>query len=384
MSITNLPLGQGFAPYMLSQMNQIVGDATTPQYKLDYHGFLELLSDQRSPGDPFALKLNNQAGHRKSVQVSFRQRFTEDFTGTNEGDVCDVTNILPRREATVELSSFRFIAMSLEDETIARYEDDASKTVALGLPPTQLMNELYEDVLASANALLDGVDTDLQTLAAANFGVNRVSGNNAAVSVNLNKAGTVNNLTDGITKILSDFQINSGRGTPIVWGSGLMNNFMNQLPARSANQSGYNPAIEAQGLKWYFDQKSQSVLGANQIGVMEANALQWVEYLEFTGFKKGQFPGNSIFGVLPLPMRISNGDLKKVWFDYQLRYSDCAKTITDQYYGTPITLQKGWTLILSKHSGLFTIPSDAYRGTDVLSGNRGTYRYTITNNCDNC
>jgi len=73
-----------------------------------------------------------------------------------------------------------------------------------------------------------------------------------------------------------------------------------------------------------------------------------------------------------------------ILFDVQLRYNDCATVFTDAYYGTQTTLQKGYNLIISKTSGLFTIPKDAYRGTDRLVGNRGTLLYEIENVCDNC
>lgn len=341
-------LGQGFRPYLLQHIKSVVGNAQTPQYKLDYHGFLNLLKSQQQPE---ILRLNNTAGHKNSVQIYYKQRYTKSFTGTNEADVCNVTNIEPRREMTVELSSFRFIALSLEDETVARYEDEASRSVAVGLPATKIMNEMLEEIFRAANALLQGVNEDLQTIAVANIGVNRRTGNNASSTINLNKQGTVITLDNGLTQIQSDYMINLGSGTPQVWGSGLFNNFMLSLPARGMNQAGYNPVIDAAGMQFYFDQSSATVLGTNQIVVAQPNVIQWVEYLQYTGFKAGQFPGNSIFGTIPLPMYMNETQVKPIEFDFQLRYNDCAQTITDQYYGTTLTMQKGWTLILSKKSG---------------------------------
>lgn len=375
-------LGQGFRPYLLQHIRSVVGDPQTPQYKLDYHGFLNMMKSQSM--QPDILRLNNSAGHRESVQVRYKQRYTKDFTGTSEADVCDVTNIEARREQTVDINSFRFIVVSLEDETVARYEDEASKSVSLGLPPTAIMNELLEEIYRAANALLDGINEDLQTLAVAAVGNNRRTGNNAAAQINLNKAGTVNNLTDGLTQIMSDYMINLGSGTPQVWGSGLMNNFMLQLASTGMNQSGFNPAIQAAGMKWYFDQTSAGVLGANQIIVAQPNTVQWVEYLQYTGFKGGVKPGSSIFGTFTLPMFLNETQIAPIGFDFQLKYNDCATSMTDQYYGTTFTMQKGWSLIISKKSGLYTLPNDAYRGTDTMSGNRGTLRYEITNTCDNC
>jgi hypothetical protein len=37
-------------------------------------------------------------------------------------------------------------------------------------------------------------------------------------------------------------------------------------------------------------------------------------------------------------------------------------------------------MILSKNFGLYTIPTDAYKASDVLTGNRGSLAYEVTNN----
>jgi hypothetical protein len=105
--------------------------------------------------------------------------------------------------------------------------------------------------------------------------------------------------------------------------------------------------------------------------------------MRYTGFKAGVKPGASQFFVIELPMQMGN-DVIPVKFDVQLRYNDCDETFTDAYYGTPLTLHKGYNLIISKTSGLFAIPADAYRATDPMVGNRGTLRYALSNNCDTC
>ncbi len=367
-------------PYLLNHIKTIVGMAATPQYKLELTGFMNLLMNQDRPE---VLTLNNSAGHRESVQIRYKQRYTKDFTGTDEGEVCNNVLIEPRRETSVDLSSFRFIPLYLEDETVARYENDASKTIARGLPPTAFMNEMLEEVYRATSALMEGVNEDLMTLFSANFGVNRVTGNNAATSINFDKDGTKNNLAEGMTKLDSDFMINLMSGRMQMFGSGLMNNVMLQQPGVSANQSGINNRILTQNKEWYFDQQAASILGANQFAVVERNAIQLVEYLQYTGFKAGVRPGSSTFGTLPLPLM--NGEtVKPVKFDFQLKYYDCPTVLTNQYYGTSVTVQKGWNLVLSKKSGLFMIPTDAYRGGDPMAGNRGSLRYTATNTCTTC
>jgi len=190
-------------------------------------------------------------------------------------------------------------------------------------------------------------------------------------------------LDDGMTKIISDYSINLGSGIPQVYGSGLFYNYVLQQKSKSTDLRGYNTAIDVEGIKFYYDIKSANILGTNYICVCQPNSLQWVEYMRYTGFKAGTKPGASQFFTLPLPMQVGS-EIVPVLFDVQLRYNDCAATFTDAYYGNQITLEKGYNLILSKTSGLFCIPADAYRGTDRLKGNRGTLLYEIDNNCDNC
>lgn len=367
-----LTLGQGFSPYILPHIKEVTKEAT-PQYKLDNQGFLNMLQSQSKPE---VLRLDNAAGHKKTVRIRQKQRWTKDFTDTAKS--CDVTNIGVRSEVDVDLGTIRQFSIHIDDETLAKYEDDASKTANFGAPATPIMNELLEEIILAGNAILQGLNDDLFTLGAAAIGKNRVTGSTSSQTVNFPNDTNNRSLTDGLTKVLSDYSINGGKGIPQVVGSGLMFNFMLQQASKVADQSGFDTTIMAAGLKFYHDLTASSALGTNQFIVYEPNAIQLVEYMEYTGFKAGPKPGASSFGVIPLPM-VVGGEVKPVLFDYQLKYNDCTTTISDMYYGTTITLEKGFNLILSKQCGLFTIGTQAFRATDVLNGNRGSYRFTATN-----
>lgn len=307
-----ITLGQGFRPYLLNHIKSVVGMGATPQFKLELTGFLNMLM---SFNRPEILRLDNTAGHQNTVQIAYKQRYTKQFTGTSEADACNNTNIEARKEIAVDLTSYRDIALYLEDETIARYEDDASKTVMLGQPPTAFMNEMLDEIYRATSAIMEGVNEDLMTTFSANFGVNRVTGNNATKAININKDGTVNDLANGINEIMSDYMINLMSGKPSVFGSGLLNNYFLQQAAKSYNQSGVNTSIESLGMKFFYDQQAATILGANQVGVVEPNSVQMVEYLRYTGFKAGVKPGGSTFGVIPLP--VQNGTtMSKVLFDF--------------------------------------------------------------------
>ena len=369
-------MAQGFAPYLLHHIKQIAG-VSTPQYKIETPGFLNLLLSQSKPTE---LRLNSDNGHKKTVQVKSKQRATKDMTDTTKS--CDNTLVPIWQEQTVSLDVTRQIAFHIPDETIAQYMDDASRTVAIGQPATPIMNEFFENIMTHTGALMEAINDDLLTIAAANIGVNRVTGSNATQTININKDATINPLNDGIVKMLSDYKVNGGVGRPQIVGAGLMLNLELQKMALGQAQSGLNIA-NLMNYDFYYDQETQNALGTNQVVMYEPNAVQLVEYFEYTGFKAGVKPGGSTFGVITLPVMV-NGIIKPVSFDFQLRYNDCATEFTDAYYGTSLTLDKGYNLILSKQCGLFTIGSQAYRGTDVLNGNRGSYRFTISNDCETC
>jgi hypothetical protein len=376
MSIPTMALGQGLRPFLLRHMRDIVGQGALPQTKIERLGFLNFLQSQQKPQ---VLRLNKSNGHRESVQVKYLQRYTEEFASKTEANVCNNTLFDPYHETSATLSSFNFIPMHLEDELIAQYEDDASAYVNAGKPATQLMNEMIERIMVMANAILAGMRTDLLTsLVTSGIGTNRVTGNNAAKTVNFPLNTTNLPLGSGINEILSDAWINLMNGTPQIIGSGLFNKYALMQYAKGEDQSGLNTALTTRGYDFFYEQGCANLLGADQILVVQPNAVQLVEYLQFTGFKAGVRPGKSIFGTIQLPMQMGE-NIIPIDFDYQLRYEDCPTTLVDNYYGTTTTIQKGFTLILSKKCGLFQIPSDAYRGTDPMVNNNGVLRYQITN-----
>lgn len=387
MSQPNYALGIGLRPYVLPHLRQMVGEGTLPQTKIENVGFWNYLNTQKkaSPGKEF-ITLNTANGHRQAVQVKYLQRVTKDFTGTNEADVCNVTNENPYNETTVTLDAFRFYSYHIDDELIAQYEQDASSFISAGTPPTQLMNEFIEQLMTAANGIIDGMNQDLLSIWSTKIGVNRTTGLNTAKAINLPKDITKLPLNDGLTEIQSDAVINLfGNKTSfdVIGGSTLFLQFMLQQRAKGLALNGMNTAIQAANFMYHYDQAMQNTFAAQDIVVCDRNAVQLTEYLQFTGSKAGWKPGASLFGTIELPYQLGT-EVIPCSFDYQLRYSDCVQTITDQYYGTPITLQRGYTMILSKKAGLFTVPTDAYRGTDPMKGNNGTLRYNVSNNCDVC
>lgn len=222
---------------------------------------------------------------------------------------------------------------------------------------------------------------------AVKFGVNQVTGSNAAQTVNIPKDATQFDLQSGITKILADAQENEFCGAINIVGSGIMNNFAIQQLVACCNAAGVDMS-KFTGFNWYNDLYAKTAWGTNQIGVFSEGSVGLVDITRFKGFRAGN-KGVSTFFTLPLPVECPacNGGYDSLVFDAQLKYFDCPGDLATDCDADDVPFERGYAVILSKTFGLFNIPSDAYQneaaygdcGTDRLTGNNGTLRYTVTN-----
>ena len=364
--------GLGFADALTKHIAKVTAE-NTPQFKLNWQGHLNLLKTNNNAD---VVRINDQAdpGHRRTVIIKARQRYNVGHTDTAKS--CDNVLVPAYFERNVNLSNTRQIAFYIDDETLARYPNEATANASAGTPSTPLMTEFLLMIKEGADALLSGVNQDVATLMAAAIGTNQRTGNAAASAINLVLNTTNNPLNQGLTQVMTDYQLNESAGRPMMVGTGLIHNFMLQQQAKGMDQSGMNTPIQANGFSFFQDPFAATSLGANQAIVYEPEAVQLVEYMEYQGFKAGD-KQTSFFFTFFLPMQV-NERVKMIEFDAQLKYYDCPTTLTDAYYGTSVTVNKGWSLIISKQFGLFTI-DQAYRATDRLNGNRGSYRYSFTN-----
>lgn len=364
--------GLGFADSLTKHIAKITAE-NTPQFKLNWQGYLNMLMSNKNAK---VVRLNDPGneGHRRTVIIKQRQRFNIGHTDTVAS--CDQTNVPVYSERTVTLGIYRQMGIHIEDETIALYPVQASAAANVGTPSTPLMDEFLLAIKESADALLSGINQDLWVLQAAGIGVNQRTGNNATSVLNLALNTTNNPLAQGLTQVLTDYQLNESSGTPKMVGTGLIHAHMLQQFAKTSDQSGINTPILANSFEFYQDPHVATALGANEALVLEPESAQIVEYMNYKGFKGGQ-KGADYFFTFFLPMQVSDR-VRMVEFDAQLIYRPCPTTETDSYYGTSVTVSKGWTLIISKECGLWLI-DQAYRATDRLTGGRGTYRYTFTN-----
>ena len=376
--------GQGFAPYLLLHLNE-VAKGNAPAKKITPPGFLRALLENTSAPDVINQGIDNGTGHIQAMQIRYRQRMPSGKTVTT--DDCNIDQIPVYAETSVNLSLFRKIGFFIDDATMAKYMQEATNVANINTAgqvegfknTTSFMQEFLDRLLEMLNGLYADMDSDLVTKQAANFGVNVASGNNNAVTVNILLDATKNNLTTGMTKMLTDWKENENNGPMIMFGNGLMHNYVLQQIAKDGPDfTGLDSTAFEKLYKWYWDTNTVGAMGQNQVGVFSPDSVHFVTRTRYKGFASG-FKGGSIFFTMTPPGVDSLGNaLPQIELDCQLKYIDCPTTVVGPN-GYSTNVQRGWVLYLSKSYDLFNIPTDAYAATDRLSGNNGTYRYTITN-----
>lgn len=370
----------GYCPFLLQHLKQVVAE-NNPSTKITPTGFLlMLLQNNPSVGIPEheRMRLANATGHEKTIRLKYRKRIIP--SQTQQEDNCD-NNLIPfYNETQLSAPKFRSFSTFMEDAEISKYCEDASATVAIGQPATPFMADHLMTVMESVNGLVGAMDADL--LSSVVWGKNQVTGVNTSTTVNVNKNATVNALTTGLTKIITDARQNEFHGELLIAGSGLMDAFEVQKSFVGIQNSGLDNS-RIGGYKWYFDIGAATAWGANQMGVFSKGSIGFVDLDKYLGFRAGQ-KGNSFYFRLQLPTVAaqSDGTAELITFDAQLRYLDCPTTIFNGY--DEVTVKRGWQLIISKNFGLFQVPDNAYQDSDRLTGNNGALRYTLTNECEEC
>lgn len=382
-------MANGFAPNLLLMLAAIF-EGKTPAKKITPPGYLNMLLKNGTPNVVSTAK-GDASGHVRDVKYFYRQPGKKGSSATT--DNCEVDAKPARLEGTIPSTLYRKRTLIFEDDQIAQYEQAASNIIkpatngvgkVMLLTPDNfqgIMAEIYETIVEECRGLIADINDDLLTAQVTAFGVNAVSGSNAAVTVNFPLSTATNALTAGFTKLISDARNNEfNLSDAMIVGSGLIDNYMIQhlMNAKSADQSGLNSAALTMANNYFFDIDAASAWGANQFGVFDKGSVQFLEVNRFIGFKAGVRPG-SIFFNAPLPLVDAFGDptISKMNFDFQIRYVDCPQSIDID--GTPTSVGRGWVVTISKSFHQVNLPSDLYKTGDRLDGSNGTLRYTATN-----
>lgn len=373
-------MSNGFAPYLLKSINELAGD-DDPQFKITPTGFLKMLLSANSVRGARALELSTPQGQKRQVFVKYQQRYP--LSAVQENDNCDIDVSPQYLESELQNARIAKLGIYISFADLRRFMDDAVETVKAGNPSTPFMRELVQSIMTAANAIVGKMDQRL--LGDVTWGVNAVTGNNSAVTVNINKDATKNDLESGITKILADAFENEMWGNLQIVGSGLFKNYELQKLASVASLNGVDVS-RFTGYQFYGDlyAKASSKFGTNQVGVFSQGSIGFVDLNKYIGAFAGQLGVSQLFQMsLPVATGQNDGTVDSLTFDVQLKPIDCPTTLLNGE-GEEVTYDKGYALYISKNYGLWQVPADAYNAADRLSGVNGALRYLITNDCVDC
>ena len=378
-------MANGYCEALLLHLESIAGQ-NYPGHKVTVPGFLNMLLT--SPDRPTVLADANRGGHYRTARVAYMPRTTESQVSTS--DTCAIDVIPAFKETEVTVDNIAQTGVLVYDDTVRQYCEDASRTVAIGQPATQFMQTHLNGILHSLNGLYQKMENVLTTSMASDFGAHKATGNATAVTVNIEQDATINDLGTGLTKLLTDAEANEFCGTPIMVGAlgGLMHSFATQFKFKGlAAGDGFDPMMmaNAMGFQFFGSGKTGTTWGAQHIGMFAPGSVHLLERQDNVGSFAGQH-GSSFFTTFTDP-RVQcwtpNG-IGNMQFDLQIKYIDCpedwsANLANGYVSASAVTGGRGYALLIKKRYGLFTIPTDAYDGADVLAGSNGTLRYAITN-----
>lgn len=375
-------MAYGYCEALLLHLESIAG-TNYPGKKVTIPGFLNMLISQ--PDRPFAAA--NVGGHYKDVRVKYMPRTTESQVSTT--DTCSVDFVPVYNETTVSVNNVAQTGVWISDDTVRQYCEDASRTVAVGQPATQLMNEHLNGILHAMNGIYQKMEYILTD--SVNWGVHQATGTAGAVTVNIEQDGTLNDLATGLTKLLMDAETNEFCGAPYMVGplGSKFHAFDMQRKYRAlAPGEGFDPAMMAanSGYAFFASGQAASTWGnANALGMFAPGSAHLIERLDNVGSFAGQ-RGSSFFTTIidPRTQCWTPNGLSNIQFDLQVKYIDCPDDLGRLNGGgaidpTSLDAQRGYALIIKKRYALFQTPSSAYSGADRLDGSNGALLYTITN-----
>jgi hypothetical protein len=369
-------MANGFVKAILLQ-EKLVFQGASPSGKITPPGYLKMLLNNSQP-NIIATTMEPGNGTIRDVTIVYRPRTSEGQSGTT--DDCSISATPGYLEADVPAPSFRHLARFFDDQTIARYQNEALQTVNIGQPPKPggIMMEIWGQILDAANGLIADVNGDLLTAQAAAFGKNSTTGANTAKTINFPLSTVSNPLDQGMTLLETDIQDNEiSVDNTVIVGAGLIAGAYRQIQNKTNNAADQNYPTNAP--KFFWDPKAASKWGSNQFGVFEKNAVQFININKFNGPMGGD-KMTTFLTTLNLPINITDsvGDtLQGLKFDVQIRYNNCPSEI--EIAGVPTQVGRGWIVDLMMNYSQFNIPTDAYNAGDRLTGNNGTLRYTATN-----
>jgi hypothetical protein len=374
-------MANGYCEALLLHLDSIAGQ-NYPGQKVTIPGFLNMLVT--SPDRPTPLQDGYVGGHYRQVNVKYMPRTVVAQVSTS--DSCGIDLQPAYKETTVSVNNVAQTGLWIADDTVRQYCEDASRTVAVGQPATQMMTEHLRGILHAMNGIYQKMENVLTTAMASSFGNHVATGTATAVTVNIEQDGNLNDLGTGLTKLLTDAAANEFCGTPMFVGAlgSLMHAYSIQKNQNALAQAiGFDPSALAANFQFFASGQTGSTWGAQHVGMFAPGSVHLVERQDNVGSFAGQ-RGTSFFTTIVDPRTqcwTPNG-LGNIAFDLQVKYIDCpedANNLPSGYLNTESLTGRGYALYIKKRYGLFTTPKDAFDGGDRLAGSNGSLRYAMTN-----
>jgi len=374
-------MANGYCEALLLHLESIAGQ-NYPGQKVTVPGFLNMLVT--SPDRPSAIQEGYMGGHYRTVNVKYMPRTVAAQVSTT--DSCGIDLQPAYKETSVSVNNVAQTGLWIADDTVRQYCEEASRTVAVGQPATQMMTEHLRGILHAMNGIYQKMENVLTTSMAASFGKHVATGSATAVTVNIEQDGNLNDLGTGLTKLLTDAASNEFCGTPMFVGAlgSLMHAYSIQKNQNALAQAiGFDPSALAANFQFFPSGQTGSTWGAQHVGMFAPGSVHLVERLDNVGSFAGA-RGTSFFTTIVDPRTqcwTPNG-LGNISFDLQVKYVDCpedASNLPSGYANTESLTGRGYALYIKKRYGLFVTPTDAFDGGDRLAGSNGTLRYAMTN-----
>lgn len=370
-------MANGYCEALLLHLESIAG-TNYPGKKVTVPGFLNMLISQADR--PFAAA--NQGGHYKDVRVKYMPRTQTSNVSTV--DTCSVDFVPAYLETVVTVDNVAQTGVWVSDDVVRQYCEDASRTVAVGVPATSMMTEHLNSVLHAMNGIYQKMENILTS--AVTFGDHFATGAATAVTVNIEQDGTLNDLGTGLTKLLMDAETNEFCGAPMMVGPlgskmhaySLQNKYKALAPGE-----GFDPAMMTtnSGFSFYASGQAAATWGnANALGMFAPGSAHLIERLDNVGSFAGQ-RGSSFFTTIidPRTQCWTPGGLGNIQFDLQVKYIDCPEDLANLSGAGSLDAARGYALIIKKRYGLFQTPANAFATGDRMEGSNGSLLYTITN-----
>jgi hypothetical protein len=375
----------GFAPYLLGNLKSLM-DLNYAGLKITPAGLVKLavtnnpkLNISSINGESTnGLKLSTGGGQIREVRYKFLPPIVPSQVASE--DNCDNDVSFQYSEGTLSAPLYSKLSFLLEWGFVERYQAESVRVQQIGAAPTTpVLMELFDQLMHCVRGIVGKMDSEL--LGQVVWGTNVTTGNNAAKTININKDGSVFDLSGGMIELLSDVAENEISGDILLAGSGLANKY--DIARRSAaiglNGAGLNQAAIG-GYEWYNDLQAATVWGQNQVGAFAKGAIGLVDIDRYIAWKNGRH-GTSIFTQIELPVSSGEG-VVFLPFNLQIKEIDCPTEMFDGY--TTRVVDRGYQVIVSKNYGLYQPPTSIYQAADRMSGFNGALRYEFTNDCAPC